>query len=77
MRKGDVEMLEAMERGLRGGTIIEDDVLDRLLKLGMLEVRKRDTYTLTNKARTYLLRRKSVKRGRKTTKSESGPMGGG
>ena len=77
MRKGDVEVIEAMERGLRGGTVIEDDVLDRLLKLGMIEVRKRDTYTLTTKARTYLLRRKSVLRGRKKPKSDTGPMGGG
>jgi hypothetical protein len=77
MRKTDVEVLEAMERGIRGGVPVEEDVLERLVKLGMIEERKRDTYTLTVRARTYLLRRKSVLRGRKKPKTESGPMGGG
>jgi hypothetical protein len=65
MRKTDVEVMEAMERGIRGGVIVDEDVLDRLTKLGMIEERKRGTYTLTTRAKTYLLRRKSVLRGRK------------
>jgi predicted transcriptional regulator len=65
MRKTDVEVMEAMERGIRGGVVVDEDVLDRLIKLGMVEERKRGTYTLTARAKTYLLRRKSVLRGRK------------
>jgi hypothetical protein len=65
LRKTDVETMEAMERGVRGGLMVDEDILERLVKLGMIEERKRGTYTLTVRAKTYLLRRKSVLRGRK------------
>ena len=77
LRKTDVEMMEAMERGVRGGVLLEDEVLERLIKLGMIEERKRGTYTLTVRAKTYLLRRKSVLRGRKTKNPASSGSGMG
>jgi hypothetical protein len=72
LRKADVEVMETMERGVRGGTFFEEDVLERLVKLGMIEERKRGTYTLTVRAKTYLLRRKSVLRGRKKKNPTAG-----
>jgi hypothetical protein len=77
LRKADVEVLESMERGLRGGIVIEDETLERLLKLGLVEERKRGVWSLTVRARTYLLRRKSLKRGKRATKAApgSGTMG--
>jgi hypothetical protein len=76
LRKTDVEVMEAMERGVRGGVLFEEDVLERLLKMGMIEERKRGTWTLTVRAKTYLLRRKSVLRGRKKkTSTPIGPLG--
>jgi hypothetical protein len=75
LRKTDVETMEALERGIRGGVPIEDDVIERLLKLGMIEERKRGAWSLTVRAKTYLLRRKSVLRGkRKKTMSKPGPL---
>ena len=52
LRKTDVETMEALERGIRGGVPIEDDVIERLLKLGMIEERKRGTWSLTVRAKT-------------------------
>ena len=77
LRKADVEVLESMERGLRGGIVIEDETLERLLKLGLVEEKKRGIWSLTVRARTYLLRRKSLKRGKKAAKAApgSGAMG--
>jgi hypothetical protein len=72
LRKTDVEVMESMERGVRGGVLFEEDVLERLQKMGMIEERKRDTWTLTVRAKTYLLRRKSVLRGRKKKNPASG-----
>ena len=75
LRKTDVESLEALERGIRGGVLLEDDVVERLLKLGMIEERKRGTWSLTVRAKTYLLRRKSVLRGKKKKSVTSpGPL---
>jgi hypothetical protein len=74
IRKSDVETLESMERGQTTGTYYEEEVLERLVKLGMLEERKKGVLSLTVRAKTYLLRRKSVKRGRKP-KKDPGPAG--
>ena len=73
LRKTDVETMEALERGIRGGVPIEDDVIERLLKLGMIEERKRGTWSLTVRAKTDLLRRKSVLRGKKKKRSMETP----
>jgi hypothetical protein len=72
LRKNEVEAMEAMERGVRGGLLFEEELLERLQKMGMIEERKRGTYTLTVRAKTYLLRRKSVLRGRKKKNPASG-----
>ena len=74
LRKTDVETMEALERGIRGGVPIEDDVIERLLKLGMIEERKRGTWSLTVRAKTYLLRRKSVLRGKRKKTVKPGPL---
>jgi hypothetical protein len=77
LRKSDVEVMEAMDRGQNTGTHVDEEILERLVKLGMLEERRKGVLSLTVRAKTYLLRRKSVKRGRKTKSSDasSGTMG--
>lgn len=72
LRKSDVEVMEAMDRGQPTGTHVDEEILDRLVKLGMLEERRKGQLSLTVRAKTYLERRKSVKRGRKPVRKDTG-----
>jgi hypothetical protein len=65
LRKSDVELLEALERGQNTGVFPDEEALERLVKLGMLEERRRGVLSLTPRGRTYVQRRKAIKRGGK------------
>lgn len=65
LRKADVELLEAIDRGQPTGTHADEDAVERLVKLGMLEERRRGVLTLTMRAQTYVQRRKAIQRGGK------------
>ena len=64
IRKDEVEMLERMAREPLGRTVVDEAILDSLEKRGLVE-QKRDTWSLTARAKTFLLRRKQVTRGKR------------
>jgi DNA topoisomerase IA len=76
IRKEEVELLERMEREPLGRTVVDEALLESLHKRGMIEQR-RDVWTLTTRARTYLLRRKTLARGKrkKAPRREESGMG--
>jgi hypothetical protein len=64
IRKEEVEMLERMEREPLGRSVVDETVLESLHKRGLIEQR-RDVWLLTARARTFLLRRKVLARGKR------------
>ena len=67
IRKHELETLESIARGQADQAVYDDAILARLVELGMIEMR-RTKWLLTVRAKTDLLRRKSLKRGRKKVK---------
>lgn len=67
IRKLELETLEAIARNQQDQAVFDDAILARLVELGMIEAR-RNKWILTTRAKTDLLRRKSLKRGRKVAK---------
>lgn len=69
-------MLERMEREPLGRSVVDESVLESLHKRGMIEQR-RDVWTLTARAKTYLMRRKALARGKrkKAPRREDSGMG--
>ena len=67
IRKFELETLEAIARNQQDQAVFDDAILARLVQLGMIEER-RNKWILTTRAKTDLLRRKSVKRGKKVAK---------
>jgi hypothetical protein len=76
IRKEEVEMLERMEREPLGRSPVDETILESLAKRGMIEQR-RDVWSLTSRAKTYLLRRKVLARGKrkKAPRREDSGMG--
>ncbi len=67
IRKLELETLESIARGQADQAIYDDAILARLVELGMIEMR-RNKWLLTVRAKTDLLRRKTLKRGKKRVK---------
>jgi hypothetical protein len=67
IRKMELETLEAIARNQQDQAVFDDAILARLVELGMIEAR-RNKWILTTRAKTDLLRRKTLKRGRKSSK---------
>jgi hypothetical protein len=68
IRKLELETLESIARAQKDQAVYDDAILARLVELGMIEMR-RNKWLLTTRAKTDLLRRKSLKRGKKKIKS--------
>lgn len=68
IRKYELETLEAIARGQADQAVYDDAILLRLVEMGLIEER-RHKWILTTRAKTDLLRRKSLKRGRKAAKN--------
>jgi hypothetical protein len=68
IRKIELETLESIARAQADQAVYDDAILARLVELGMIEMR-RNKWLLTMRAKTDLLRRKTLKRGRKKPKS--------
>jgi hypothetical protein len=68
IRKIELETLESIARGQADQAVYDDSILARLVELGLIELR-RNKWLLTMRAKTDLLRRKSLKRGRKKPKT--------
>jgi hypothetical protein len=64
IRKAELETLEALARNRQDQAVFDDAILARLVELGMIEMRG-SKWLLTMRAKTDLLRRKSLKRGKK------------
>ncbi len=62
LRKIELEALEKISRGTSNDTVIDDAILDRLLSLGLTQVRGGKT-GLTSRGTMELTRRKAVLRG--------------
>jgi hypothetical protein len=67
IRKQELETLESIARGQTDQAVYDEAILARLVELGMIEMR-RNKWLLTTRAKTDLLRRKTLKRGRKKPK---------
>jgi hypothetical protein len=64
IRKDEVDMLERMEREPLGRWVVDETILESLAKRGMIEQR-RDVWMLTARAKTYLMRRKALAKGKR------------
>lgn len=62
IRREDIAVLAAFERDRGGSPSIPEDVVDRLVRHGFLELRGGKP-VLTTRGRTELARRKSLERG--------------
>ncbi|MGH8030738.1 MAG: hypothetical protein ACREO3_12485 [Arenimonas sp.] len=68
IRKQELEMLESLSRSQADQAVYDEAILARLVELGLIEMR-RNKWILTVRAKTDLLRRKSLKRGKKKIKT--------
>jgi hypothetical protein len=68
IRKAELETLEALARARQDQAVFDDAILARLVELGLIEMRG-NKWLLTMRAKTDLLRRKSLKRGKKKPKA--------
>jgi hypothetical protein len=62
VRREDVAVLSAFERDQSGRAVFDEMAIDRLVKLGFLEMRG-GTPGITTRGRTELLRRRALERG--------------
>ena len=64
IRKDEVELLERMAREPLGRAPVDEALLESLEKRGLVE-QKRDTWGVTARGKTFLLRRKQATRSKR------------
>jgi ribosomal protein S19E (S16A) len=76
IRKDEVELLERMAREPLGRAPVDEAILESLEKRGLVE-QKRDTWSITTRGKTLLMRRKQMTRSKRkrTPTRDDGSMG--